>query len=83
MVVTVAALTFIGLTGDQPTADWGAILKYTRNWIISAPAHAFDFWYTYVPVSLAIILFSIGWSLVGDGLRDVLDPRWRSLRGWS
>jgi len=83
MVVTVAALTFIGLTGEEPTADWGAMLKYTRNWIIAAPTHAFEFWYTYLPISAAIILFSIGWSLVGDGLRDVLDPRWRSLRGWS
>lgn len=83
MVVTVAALTFIGLTGEEPTADWGAILKYTRNWIIAVPAHAFDFWYTYLPISLAIVLFSVGWSLIGDGLRDVFDPRWRSLRGWS
>ena len=83
MVVTVAALTFIGLTGEEPMADWGAILKYTRNWIIAAPAHAFDYWYTYMPISVAIILFSVGWSLIGDGLRDVLDPRWRSLRGFS
>lgn len=83
MVVTVAALTFIGLTGEEPTADWGAILKYTRNWIIATPTHAFDFWYTYMPISVAIITFSIGWSLIGDGLRDVFDPRWRSLRGWS
>ncbi len=83
MVVTVAALTFIGLTGDEPTADWGAMLKYTRNWIIAAPAHALDFWYTYIPASVAIVLFSIGWSLIGDGLRDVFDPRWRSLRGMA
>ena len=83
MVVTVAALTFIGFTGEEPTADWGAMLKYTRNWIIAAPDHAFDFWFTYIPIGVAIVLFSVGWSLIGDGLRDVFDPRWRSLRGLS
>jgi peptide/nickel transport system permease protein len=75
MVVTVAALTFIGLSGNEPTADWGMILKFARNWVIGAPANAFAYWYTYIPPIVAIVLFSIGWNLIGDGLRDALDPQ--------
>ncbi|NLE99919.1 MAG: ABC transporter permease [Anaerolineales bacterium] len=79
MVVTVAALTFIGLAGNEPVADWGMMLKYSRNWLIGTPANAFQYWYTYVPPLAAIALFSVGWNLVGDGLREALDPRLRGL----
>jgi peptide/nickel transport system permease protein len=80
MVITVASLTFIGFTGDAPIADWGMMLRIARNWIVSAPGNAFAYWYTYVPLIGAIVLFSIGWNLIGDGLRDVLDPKMRSVR---
>jgi peptide/nickel transport system permease protein len=80
MVITVASLTFIGFTGDAPIADWGMMLRIARNWIVSAPGNAFAYWYTYVPLIVAIVLFSIGWNLIGDGLRDVLDPKMRSVR---
>jgi len=80
MVMTVAALTFIGLTGDQPIADWGMILKISRHWIVSGQSNAFAYWYTYVFAILAIIFFSIGWNLIGDGLRDILDPKMRSIK---
>ncbi|NLE43784.1 MAG: ABC transporter permease [Chloroflexi bacterium] len=79
MVVTMAALTFIGLSGDKPLADWGMMLKYSRNWIVGAPTRAFEYWYTYVPPVVAIVLFSVGWGLIGDGLRETLDPRLRGV----
>jgi peptide/nickel transport system permease protein len=79
MVMTVAALTFIGLTGDQPTADWGMILKISRHWVVGGRVNAFAYWYTYVPAILAIVFFSIGWNLIGDGLRDILDPKMRGV----
>jgi len=76
MVGLVAAFYFIGLTGgSEPRADWGEMLSTARNWIIGTPGNAFEYWYTYLPVSLSIVLFVIGWNLVGDALRDVLDPR--------
>jgi len=82
-VVLVASFTFIGLigthTGTQLEADWGQILRYSRDWIIGAPGHAFEYWYTFLPPCIAIVLFSMGWSLLGDGLRDALDPRMRGL----
>ncbi|NLF01610.1 MAG: hypothetical protein GX601_11605, partial [Anaerolineales bacterium] len=55
------------------------MLKYSRNWLIGTPANAFQYWYTYVPPLAAIALFSVGWNLVGDGLREALDPRLRGL----
>jgi peptide/nickel transport system permease protein len=83
MVVTIAALTFIGISGEQPTADWGEILKSSRNWVIGAPTNAFEYWYSYIPPIMAIVFFSIGWSLIGDGLRQATDPRRRGFPGFK
>jgi len=80
MVVLVAAFNYLGFgasTQGDLAADWGQMLSVSRNWIIGSPANAFQYWYTYLPVSGAVVLFSLGWNLVGDGLRDVLDPRLR------
>ena len=78
VVVLIAAFTFVGLIHPSTQgmkAEWGHMLTAARNWIIGSPANAFEYWYTYIPVSAAIILFSIGWNLIGDSLRDVFDPR--------
>ena len=80
MVATVSVFYFIGLIGESPygfLADWGLMLSASRDWIVSASSKPFEFWYTYVPASTAIVLFTVGWSMIGDGLRDVLDPRTR------
>jgi len=77
MVVLVAAFNFIGLVGNpggHPLADWGQMLSLSRDWIIGTPVNAFEYWYTYLPPSLVIVLFSTSWNLIGDGLRDILDP---------
>jgi peptide/nickel transport system permease protein len=78
MVVLVSALNFIGFgaatMGEMP-AEWGQLLSVSRNWIVGAGGNAFQYWFTFVPVSLAVVLFAIGWNLIGDGLRDALDPR--------
>jgi peptide/nickel transport system permease protein len=75
IVVWMAVFSFLGFSGTQPTADWGKMVNNSRNWIVSAPATALKYWYTFIPPSLAIILFSFGWNLIGDGLRNLLDPR--------
>jgi peptide/nickel transport system permease protein len=80
VVILVATFAFIGLITppfQHMEADWGQMLSAARDWIVGAPSHAFQHWYTYVPVSAAVVLFSMGWNLVGDGLRDVMDPRLR------
>ena len=80
VVVLLTMFTFIGLVRPAMgtmEADWGQMLSVSRDWIVGSPSNAFEYWYTYVPVSVAILLFSIGWNLIGDGLRDVMDPRLR------
>ena len=80
VVVLLAMFAFVGLITpslEGLDADWGQMLASARGWIVGTPGNAFEYWYTYLPVSLAIVLFSVGWNLVGDGLRDALDPRLR------
>jgi len=82
MVAVVSLFYFIGLIGNSPyglIADWGQILSVSRDWIVGTPSKPFLYWYTYLPAISAIALFTIGWSMVGDGLRDLFDPR-NSLR---
>jgi peptide/nickel transport system permease protein len=77
MVVLAAMFTFLGLSGRPDLAEWGSMLNVSRNWIIGTPSSAFQYWYTYLPPIAAILFFSVAWNLVGDGLRDVFDPRGR------
>lgn len=80
MVVLVATFNFIGLEvhANQAVADWGQMLRISRNWILGVPGNPLLYWYTFLPAVVAIVLFSGGWSLIGDGLRDVLDPHLRT-----
>ena len=70
MLVETAGLSFIGLGAQPPTADWGTMLADGRQFITVATHVAA------VP-GLAIFLLVLGLNLVGDGLRDALDPRRR------
>lgn len=73
VVLSFAALSFLGIGTDIGYADWGQVLSFARNWIISLD----DYWYIIVWPGLTLVLFVMGWNLVGDALRDVLDPRMR------
>lgn len=84
MVAVVSLFYFIGLIGKSPyglIADWGQMLSVSRDWIVGPPGEPFLYWYTYMPAVIAIILFTIGWSMIGDGLRVLLDPRQSLWRG--
>jgi peptide/nickel transport system permease protein len=70
-VLTFAALSFLGLGAQRGYADWGQMINFARNWIPSLAAH----WYIVVYPGMAIVLFVLAWNLVGDVLRDILDPR--------
>jgi peptide/nickel transport system permease protein len=70
-VLTFAALSFLGLGAQRGYADWGQMINFARNWIPSLSAH----WYIVVYPGMAIVLFVLAWNLVGDVLRDILDPR--------
>jgi peptide/nickel transport system permease protein len=73
VVLSFAALSFLGIGTETGYADWGQILSFARNWITSLN----QYWYIIVWPGLTLVLFVMGWNLVGDALRDVLDPRMR------
>jgi peptide/nickel transport system permease protein len=72
-VLTFAALSFLGLGAQRGYADWGQMINFARNWIPSLAQH----WHIVTYPGLAIVLFVLAWNLVGDALRDILDPRMR------
>ena len=74
LLTTFAFLGFFSSPFGFMEADWGQMLSAARNWIINSAGGAFKYWYTFLPVSAAIILFSLGWNPIGDSLRDSLDP---------
>ncbi len=65
-----AALSFLGVGVQPPTPSWGAMISDGQNYYRSAP------WLVLYP-GLAIMLTVLGFSLLGDGLRDALDPAWK------
>lgn len=73
VVLSFAALSFLGIGTQVGYADWGQILSFARNWITSLQ----NYWFIVVWPGLVLVLFVMGWNLVGDALRDVLDPRMR------
>ncbi len=75
VVLTAASLSFLGLGAQPGTADWGQLIAMARNWVLGTPSHPFAYWYTVVAPGGAIFLFVLGWNLLGDAFRDILDPR--------
>ena len=68
VILIEASLSFLGLGAQPPTPSWGAMLSNGRAYLLAAP------WLTLFP-GLAIMLVVLGFNLMGDGLRDALDPR--------
>lgn len=72
-ILTAAGLGFLGLGVQPPTPEWGAMLGEGRNYIFTSPS------VTTFP-GLAIFVAVLGFNLLGDGLRDALDPQLRGAR---
>lgn len=70
VLLTAASLSFIGLGAQPPTPEWGLIVSTARTYIIDA------WWYSTFP-GLTILVTVLSFNLIGDGLREVLDPRTR------
>ena len=75
IVLTAAALSFLGLGPELGYADWGQMISFARNWILGPPGQPMAYWYTSFWPGLTIVLFVLGWNLLGDAFRDVLDVR--------
>ncbi|MDO9524041.1 MAG: ABC transporter permease, partial [Gemmobacter sp.] len=69
-ILTAAALGFLGLGAPAPTPEWGRTISEAREFLPEA------WWYAAAP-GLAIFLVVMGFNLLGDGLRDILDPKLR------
>lgn len=75
VVLGAAALSFLGLGVPLGFADWGQMINFARNWILGPPGKPFAYWFVSFWPGLAITFFVMGWNLLGDAVRDVLDPR--------
>ena len=69
-ILTEAALSFLGLGAPPPTPEWGAMLSSAENNLVTSP-------YMAVLPGAALVMTILGFNLLGDGLRDALDPRMR------
>lgn len=72
-ILDAAGLSFLGLGAQPPTPEWGAMLNSGRDLLLKAP------WVMAFP-GLAIFVVALGLNLLGDGLRDALDPRRLTVR---
>ncbi len=68
IILTAAGLGFLGVGAQPPTPEWGAMISSGRQYLL-------DQWWVPTVPGMAIFLVSLGFNLLGDGLRDVLDPR--------
>jgi len=75
VILTASALSFLGLGAQDPTPDWGLMVAEGQNYFTTQ-------WWLVTYPGLAILITALAFNLLGDGLRDVLDPRWRGQRGW-
>jgi peptide/nickel transport system permease protein len=71
-IMYAAALSFIGLGAQPPTPEWGAMISTARNYLQDS------WWFATFP-GLAILVTVIGFNLLGDGIRDLSDPRLREI----
>ncbi len=72
MVLLQAALDFIGINAGS---EWGTLLAIGRRWMLGLQGNPLEYWWVFLPITLALVLFGIGWNLLGDGINDWLNPR--------
>lgn len=70
IILTAAGLGFLGLGAQPPAPEWGAMISSGRRFIL-------DQWWVATMPGIAICVVSLGFNLLGDGLRDMLDPKQR------
>ncbi|MEE9300844.1 MAG: ABC transporter permease subunit, partial [Alphaproteobacteria bacterium] len=68
IILIAAGLGFLGLGAKPPQPEWGAMIASGRQFVL-------DQWWVAAMPGLAILIVSLGFNLLGDGLRDALDPK--------
>ncbi|MBN1920675.1 MAG: ABC transporter permease [Anaerolineae bacterium] len=81
MVLLEAAFTFVGMGSGLP---WGTLLVAGRDWIVGPGGNPLTYWWVFLPATVALISFSLGWNVLGDGLNAYLKPqeRRRTISRW-
>lgn len=74
-VLLQSTFTFIGLGGES---EWGSMLAFARDWILGPGGSLVTRWWTYVPITAALVLFGVGWNLIGDAINLRLNPQARN-----
>ena len=72
VILTIASLSFLGLGAQPPTPEWGLMVSTSRNYFLNA------WWYSIFP-GLAIFVTVLVFNLLGDGLREIMDPKTRKI----
>lgn len=75
IVLSAAALSFLGIGAPEGYADWGWLINISRGWI--GQAGLFTYLHAFIIPGLFIFTFVLGWNLLGDAFRDILDPTLR------
>jgi peptide/nickel transport system permease protein len=70
VILTISSLSFLGLGAQPPTPEWGLMVSTSRNYFLSG------WWYSIFP-GLAIFFTVLAFNMLGDGLREILDPKTR------
>ncbi len=70
VILTIASLSFLGLGAQAPTPEWGLMISTSRNYFLNA------WWYSIFP-GLAIFITVLAFNLLGDGFREIMDPKTR------
>ena len=71
IILTLASLSFLGLGAQAPTTEWGLMIYTSKTYFMNA------WWYSVFP-GLAIFVTVLAFNLIGDGLREIMDPRTRN-----
>lgn len=74
IVLTAAALSFLGLGAPKGYADWGQMISFSRNWIMGTMGDPYKYWFSFWIPGLFIFTFCLAWNLLGDAFRDIMDP---------
>lgn len=70
VILALAGLSFLGLGAQPPTPEWGLMVSTSKNYFMNAP------WYSLFP-GIAIFITVLSFNLLGDGMREILDPKTR------
>jgi peptide/nickel transport system permease protein len=77
IVLTAAALSFLGIGAPYGYTDWGQLISLSREKIWGGAINPLRNWYTFIIPGVFIATFTLGWNLLGDAFRDILDATLR------